>query len=46
MIKEHDYNKYMIKAMMIKYKTAVLLGSSLKMGGIINKASEKRIFLS
>jgi geranylgeranyl diphosphate synthase type II len=31
--------------MMIKYKTAVLLGSSLKMGGIINKASESDLEL-
>ena len=31
--------------MMIKYKTAVLLGSSLKMGGIINKASENDLEL-
>ena len=31
--------------MMIKYKTAVLLGSSLKMGGIINKASERDLEL-
>ena len=30
---------------MIKYKTAVLLGSSLKMGGIINKASESDLEL-
>ena len=30
---------------MIKYKTAVLLGSSLKMGGIINKASENDLEL-
>ena len=31
--------------MMIKYKTAVLLGSSLKMGGIINKASKRDLEL-
>lgn len=31
--------------MMIKYKTAVLLGSSLQMGGIINKASESDLEL-
>ena len=37
--KEKDL-KFSDYIQMIKYKTAVLLGSSLKMGGIVNNASE------
>ena len=42
--KEKDL-KFSDYIQMIKYKTAVLLGSSLKMGGIVNNASESDLEL-